>query len=476
MSPTGSIRKTISSFRAAERGQVSIFFATVAIPTLMMIGASLHYSHAVGVRTQLQIATDAAVLAATQVTSGQLSAAQAAADSAFAANMNDVPGAASVVISKTTDGSGWHAEGSIDVKTSFMQVAAIPSLTVKAVAEASAFAGGGAIEVALVLDNTGSMLNDMTSLKTAATTLTNKLFDAAQNNSKFRMSVVPFVAAVNPGKDVMTDGGNAMIDTLAKSKYNGQALGRWAWIATNAKSNGDACEAYWGSGGGGGWVDPGAGGTDKKVQNFILEPLSKFGYELFGIKSAHADGGTATPNTVPTLSGSPYSGAVPDGGNGQFIPNGFSAYGPDGKGSVNGNKGCLWLQNPGTISNWDMFSRIPSTTLSGGSYNGWKGCVEARPAPYDITDDEPSSGSPDSLYVPYFAPDDGDQFDASWVPIFNNNYLPDGYLDTTVAASDPNKIKADPTNRSNTKWTMKWDLWQRQYNLLKYNGVNKADI
>ncbi len=464
----------LSNFRRSRSGQVSIFFASVAIPTLMMVGSALDYSHAVGVRSKLQQATDAAALAATTVTSGNLTDVQTAANKAFGANMGDTPGAATVTMAKTADGGGWRAEGSIDVSTSFMKIANINSLTVKAVAEAAAFAGGGAIEVALVLDNTGSMLNDMTALKAAAKKLTDQLFDAAQANPKFRMSVVPFVAAVNPGKDVMTAGGNAMIDTLAKARYNGQALGRWAWIATNTGPDGNPCVADWGSGGGG-WVDPGAGGGDKKTEINIFEPLTKFGYELFGIKSAHADG-AATPNTVPTLSGTTNTSKAPNGGTGQFVPSGFNVDGLYGQGPSNNNKGCLWLANPGTISNWDMFSRIPSSTLKGGTYSGWKGCVEARPAPYDIRDDEPNPAIPDTLYVPYFAPDDGDQFDPSWVPKFNNNYLPDGYIDTSAMAADNNKIKADPTNRSTTKWHMKWDLWARQYNLLKYNGVNKADI
>ncbi len=41
----------------------------------------------------------------------------------------------------------------------------------------------------------------------------------------------------------------------------------------------------------------------------------------------------------------------------------------------------------------------------------WAGCVESRPMPYDIQDTAPSSGTPATLFVPYFAPDLID-----WVP------------------------------------------------------------
>ena len=475
MASLSGFGQRFADFRRAHGGQVSVFFASIAIPTLVIIGSAVDFSRATGIKSRVQVATDAAALAAAQTTSGALADAQAAANKAFAANYGSAAGTASVVISQISGSAGgWHAEGTVNLPTAFMKLAKIDTLDIKAVSEASSFAGGGAIEVALVLDNTGSMLNDMTSLKSAAATLANKLFDAAQNNPNFRMSVVPFVASVNPGLATITANGNAMVDTNAKSQYNGEGLGRWAWIATNIVSGTKECVPTWGGGGGGTWVDPGTGGGDKKSEINIFEPLTKFGYELLGITSAHAQ---ATPNTKPVLSGTTYTGTAPHGGDGQFVPNGFTVYGPGGKGADNNNKGCLWLQNPGVISNYDMFSRIPSSTVSGTSYNGWKGCVEARPAPYDISDDAPTSATPNSLFVPYFAPDDGDAFDTSWVPAFNNNYLPDGYLDPSASASSTNKILADPTNKSPSRpWSMKYDLWMRQYNLLKYNATNKADI
>ena len=42
------------------------------------------------------------------------------------------------------------------------------------------------------------------------------------------------------------------------------------------------------------------------------------------------------------------------------------------------------------------------------SNKSWGGCVEARPSGYEETDDEPSAGTPDTLFVPYFEPDGPD--------------------------------------------------------------------
>jgi Flp pilus assembly protein TadG len=48
-----------------------------------------------------------------------------------------------------------------------------------------------------------------------------------------------------------------------------------------------------------------------------------------------------------------------------------------------------------------------------GSYASWQGCVEARPYPYNVDDTVPSSSSPATLFVPMFAPDETDNRDSN---------------------------------------------------------------
>ncbi|CAO4154011.1 Tad domain-containing protein [Methylorubrum extorquens] len=50
----------------------------------------------------------------------------------------------------------------------------------------------------------------------------------------------------------------------------------------------------------------------------------------------------------------------------------------------------------------------------------WAGCVESRPAPYDVQDTAPSQANPVTLFVPFFAPDESDN-DGSAV----NDYMAD---------------------------------------------------
>jgi Flp pilus assembly protein TadG len=54
----------------------------------------------------------------------------------------------------------------------------------------------------------------------------------------------------------------------------------------------------------------------------------------------------------------------------------------------------------------------------------WRGCVEARPAPYDVNDAPPSSANPATLFVPMFAPDEPDSGNADGGS-YPNNYLND---------------------------------------------------
>lgn len=56
---------------------------------------------------------------------------------------------------------------------------------------------------------------------------------------------------------------------------------------------------------------------------------------------------------------------------------------------------------------------------------GWFGCVEARPKGLDVTDTPPSSGNGDSLWVPYFAPDEPD------FKYYHNNYMLDKVAGST---------------------------------------------
>lgn len=105
--------------------------------------------------------------------------------------------------------------------------------------------------------------------------------------------------------------------------------------------------------------------------------------------------------------------------------------------------GCHVL-NPTKVNHFTLFDEIANVQ--------WKGCVEARPEPYDVTDDEPTSANPSTLFVPYFWIDDRDNHPDSY-----NDYIDD----------EPFYPGSDAQNREDG----------RTYSVYKYDGrpINKDE-
>lgn len=72
----------------------------------------------------------------------------------------------------------------------------------------------------------------------------------------------------------------------------------------------------------------------------------------------------------------------------------------------------------------------------------WGGCIEARPYPYNQTDETPSASNPASLFVPMFAPDEPDYVSVNKGSELNNIYK-NSYIDD---------FKANPNRKSNTTY------------------------
>ncbi|RUW44359.1 MULTISPECIES: pilus assembly protein [unclassified Mesorhizobium] len=103
----------------------------------------------------------------------------------------------------------------------------------------------------------------------------------------------------------------------------------------------------------------------------------------------------------------------------------------DGKSSTNGiNFPVIDGKRPNHMA---LFRQLKDTGWAEPGWNdtGWKGCVEARAGAYNISDTPPDPAKPDTLFVPYFAPDDpGDaQMPSSSygneAKYYNNSYLSD---------------------------------------------------
>ncbi|MCU0885208.1 MAG: pilus assembly protein TadG-related protein [Beijerinckiaceae bacterium] len=434
------VKSTMKRFGKDESGAVALIFGLALLPLMGMTGAAVDYSRASQLRTKMAAASDAAVLAGVK-TKGTLGDKQKAADAAFAANLGSDPALKGAVGGLTAlPGNAYRYEVTADYTYAILGIMPGMPGSTKLAVFSEANAGDGSVEVALVLDNTGSMKSDMSALRKAGESFTNILFDYASNGADLKMSVVPYVAAVNPGRLNL---GMSSVDTRGDSQWQAHNLrGRWIGFLPDCTN-----DPFWkpgpgGGGGGGGGPGPGVGGEGAWLQD-ATRKLGEIGRELFGIKSASAQVGTyGTPNRKAPFAGKEITVNKPytkTDGVKAFVPTGFG-YDPVWSRCV--------ISNPGKIANLDLFDGI--RTKSGTAQ--WKGCVEARPEPFDVTDDPPNASDPRTLFTPYFWPDEpGKGKDGNSLG-YVNNYMDDGDM---------------PAG-----WNNGWE-WEWQANLFKYDGQNK---
>jgi Flp pilus assembly protein TadG len=88
--------------------------------------------------------------------------------------------------------------------------------------------------------------------------------------------------------------------------------------------------------------------------------------------------------------------------------------------------GAIGVQRVG--HKW-LFDRLTASNAS----VKWEGCVMMRAEPYDLTDDPPAAGTPNTLFVPFFWPDEPDDDNDSG-QVYQNNYLLDATTSDGAAA------------------------------------------
>jgi len=294
-------------------GSIAPLFALMLVPVALAGGATVDIARAVSLRANLQEAVDATALGLAHLPASTPQATlQADATTWLNAELvnKNISG---MTVTVTPGTSQICVSASLNLPTTVIGLAGISQLPVQA--SSTVQWGLTNIEVALVLDNTGSMSvdNKMPTLITSATGLVNTLF--AQNNTgdpdAVKISVVPFTQTVNIGSVYQTAP----------------------------------------------WMSP-------------------------SLPAAYA---TALNAAYPGLS----------------WPNGTDIFTTAG------------------VNRFTMLSQMGQT---------WGGCVESRPAPYDVQDTPPSTANAATLFVPYFAPDEPGNGSSSYTTNggYTQDYLADG--------------------------------------------------
>ena len=309
-----NLYRLVQRFRSDERGVFAIMFALLAIVLIATAGAVVDFTAIEQARTRAQQALDSAALGlqptifTTGVTADTIKPkallllTERLADSSITASVDTVS------VNKT-DGT-LKLTASIVVPTAFVALVGFPTVRAKVISEATRKRLN--LEVAMVLDNSGSMANysRMTNLKIAARCAMNVLY----NN--------------------ITDCATATLtatDPLAPT-------------ATNVKIG----------------IVPFTGFVNVGTANKTASWMDQTGLNSFANDNFDSDDDDSTTYT-------------------------------------------------GTVNRFTLYTNIGVA---------WQGCVEARKYPYDTNDTTPDMATPDTLFIPEFAPDEPDSG-------YTNSYLPD---------------------------------------------------
>lgn len=209
----------LGAFWNDRRGNVAMMFGLAAIPFFAFGGLAVDYSRAMMVKNRLGDALDATALAI----GGQLGLSEAevtaSANAYFKANYPDSEVGATSQLQITYAPAYVTISASAKVDTLIMGLLGDADeynfMTVRSAVEVRREMKG--LEVALVLDTTGSMGEGtkMPSLKQAANDLISILFGSNDFPEKLKVGIVPFAAAVK--LDPQTAVNNGWIDTTGTS-------------------------------------------------------------------------------------------------------------------------------------------------------------------------------------------------------------------------------------------------------------------
>ena len=188
------------SFARDTRGNIGILFAFSAIPLIGLLGGAVDVTRHHRYKVELANTLDAAAIAL--VRSGITDDGEA---DEFVNNFINA-----TRLAELTDGmlhmsafdavqieGGWRVVSTGSMDTAFLPVVGIDDMALDLQAEV--MMSGGNYEVALALDNTGSMAQRgrIAALRDAAGTLVDDLYREPGTDERVKMALIPFVTAVN---------------------------------------------------------------------------------------------------------------------------------------------------------------------------------------------------------------------------------------------------------------------------------------
>lgn len=218
-------------------GNVAVIFALTMSSAIVIGGGGIDILRMSFNKKYLQERVDAtALFVANGLTSSTLSTAQAAAEAKLAALVEPGHGTLSSIVATPTDGT-LKVEATLTDQSSFLKLIGLPDLVTTAATTVTW--GETSLEIAMVLDNTGSMADNgkLAALKTAATSMVTTLSGKATAQNTIKFALVPYSNFVNVGTTYKNAG---WLDTAGLSPYHSSyfstSLNRMTLYTTLGKS------------------------------------------------------------------------------------------------------------------------------------------------------------------------------------------------------------------------------------------------
>jgi len=225
-----TITRIFQKFAKDEGGSILFLFALSIIPLLGFVGLSVDLGRAYQTQSTITGAVDAAAMAAARVPEDE---SEAEATRVFNAYVNGTSAAGATITSFTYDSENGRITIKADsnLNTTILRVIGQNTMTVGATTTVSV--SNSLIEVALVLDNTGSMDDyvsghpKMYHLKNSAKEFLDIVFAGETIADNLFISIVPYITQVNAGPYTswLSTAGTATVND--HSLFPNTTNGRW---------------------------------------------------------------------------------------------------------------------------------------------------------------------------------------------------------------------------------------------------------
>ncbi len=208
MGKIGFLQEMMRRFRRDQRGNVALMFGLSLIPMMGVVGVAIDYSRASNARQSLSAAIDAAALMAAR-DAQKLSDAEVKTRVAGWIRDNLPPDVKADLTSTTITvdrvARTVQIKAELDMPTTIAKI--IGTNHIPVASNSRSTWGTNKIELALALDNTGSMSSSgkMTALKQASKSLLRIMKDAAIETDQIRVSIVPFNTQVRIARSLQNE-------------------------------------------------------------------------------------------------------------------------------------------------------------------------------------------------------------------------------------------------------------------------------